>query len=200
MNPIASVRYRLSRRRRRAPAERHWVRIVMDREVEALLRGLGPASLHAAEISGDGRGHLGWQEFTRLDFPDFDLVNPHDVGQFDVVVCEQVLEHVTQPFTAATTLAQLTKPGGHVLVSVPFLLRVHEAPIDAWRFTPTGLRLLLESAGLTVVTVGSWGNPWCVRANLTDWMPFGRRHQLLRRWSLANNPETPMVVWALAGR
>lgn len=197
MNPLASIRYRLRQRRRRMPAERHWVRIVMDREVERLLRELGPSQLTAAEVSGAGRGHLDWKSFTRLDYPEFDLVQPHEVGQFDVVVCEQVLEHVTQPFVAAATLATLVRPGGHVLVSVPFMLRVHEAPIDAWRFTPSGLRLLLESAGLEVVTVASWGNRWCVRANLQEWRPFGRRHQLLRRWSLANHAETPMVVWAL---
>lgn len=200
MNPFASFRFRLRQRRRRVPAERHWVRIVMDQEVEQLLSGLGPGRLEAAEISGEGRAHLGWKSFTRLDYPEFDLVQPHDVGQFDVVICEQVLEHVTHPFVAAATLAQLARPGGHVLVSVPFMLRVHDAPIDAWRFSPTGLRILLESADLTVITVGAWGNRWCVRSNLVDWMPFGRRHRLLRRWSLANNDETPMVVWALARR
>ena len=198
MNPIASIRYRLRQRRRRVPAERHWVRIVMDREVERLLRALGPAGLDAAEISGSGRSHLGWQSFTRLDYPDFDLVHPRQVGQFDVVVCEQVLEHVTQPFTAVATLAQLVRPGGHVLVSVPFLLRVHEAPIDAWRFSPTGVRLLLESSGLEVLEVASWGNPWCVRANLLEWAPFSWHHRLLSRRSLANHPDTPLVVWALA--
>ena len=61
------------------------------------------------------------------------------------------------------------RPGGRAIVSTPFLVRVHEEPLygmkDYWRFTPRGLRLLLERAGLEVDEVRSWGNRDCVAGN-----------------------------------
>lgn len=61
-------------------------------------------------------------------------------------------------------------------------------------------RLRLEAAGLTVIELDSWGNRWCVRANLREWAPLRWHHRVLSRWSLANHRDTPMVVWALAQR
>jgi Methyltransferase domain len=112
------------------------------------------------------------------------------------VICEQVLEHVVDPWKAAENLRALCAPGGHVIVTTPFLVRVHELPqyamYDYWRFTPRGLRLLLEHAGLRVDTVDAWGNRTNVVANLHHWSA--------RRWwqSLRNEQDIPVQVWAFA--
>jgi hypothetical protein len=83
-----------------------------------------------------------------------------------------------------------------VIVSTPFLVRVHELPAyglpDYWRFTPRGLRTLLEGAGLQEVTVGSWGNRRCVAGNFDRWPAYRRWH------SLGNEPDLPVQVWAFA--
>ena len=39
------------------------------------------------------------------------------VGQFDVVTCMEMLEHVPNPAGTVATLAQLTRPGGSVFIS-----------------------------------------------------------------------------------
>ena len=117
---------------------------------------------------------------------------------YDVVICEQVLEHVIDPWAAARNLRGLCVPGGHVVVSTPFLIRVHELPAygmrDYWRFTPRGLRALLEGAGLVVDEVGSWGNRDCVAGNFDRWPAYRRWH------SLRNEPDLPVQVWAFATR
>ncbi len=66
-----------------------------------------------------------------------------------------------------TCAALATVPGGHVIVSTPFLVRVHELADygmpDLWRFTPRGLRVLLEHAGLEVdwpSTPGATASAW----------------------------------------
>jgi SAM-dependent methyltransferase len=176
-----------------------WQRVVLNRAVEQHLRTLGPDALDAAEISGAGRGGLGWRSFVSLDYPDFDLCAPVRAkhrGRFDVVICEQVLEHVVDPFAAARNLRRLCRPGGHVVVSTPFLVRVHEMAdwglIDLWRFTPRGLTVLLETAGLEVHHVATWGNRDCVAGNLDRWPAHRRWH------SLRNEPELPLQVWAFA--
>jgi hypothetical protein len=81
-------------------------------------------------------------------------------------------------------------------VSTPFLIRVHELPAygmpDLWRFTPRGLRRLLEDAGLRVDTVDAWGNRDCVAGNLDRWAAYRRWH------SLRNEPDLAVQVWAFA--
>lgn len=174
-----------------------WQRVVLNRAVDRHIASLGPDGLTAVEISGDAQANLPWRRFTSLNYPDFDLCAPLRGGEtYDVVICEQVLEHVVDPWKAAENLRGLCAPGGHVIVSTPFMIRVHELPEygmpDHWRFTPTGLRLLLERSGLEVHTVGSWGNRGCVAGNLDHWPAY-------RRWlSLRNEPDIPVQVWAFA--
>lgn len=180
-----------------AGPEEHWLRIELNRAVDAYLASLGPERLRAAEISGGAHARRGWASYTRLDYPDFDLCAPlAGQGPFDVVICEQVLEHVTDPCAAARNLRGLCAPGGRVVVSTPFLVRVHELPEyglrDYWRFTPSGLRVLLEGAGLAVESVGSWGNRGSVAGNFDRWAAHRPWH------SLRNEPDLPLQVWAFA--
>jgi len=177
----------------------HWQRIVLNEAIADHLAALGPSNLTAAEISGGSHAHLPWKSYESLDFPEFDLcAPPAGQGPYDVVICEQVLEHVEDPRTAVTNLRKLTKPGGHVVVSTPFLIRVHELEQygmhDFWRFTPRGLATLLEGAGLVVDEVGDWGNRWCVLGNLSHWSSYRRWHSLRRE------PDMPVQVWAFARR
>jgi SAM-dependent methyltransferase len=158
---------------------------------------LDPPTRTAAEISGDGQAHRPWRRFVSLSYPEFDLCAPLRVGEtFDVVICEQVLEHVPDPCAAVANLRDLCTPGGHVIVSTPFMIRVHElwGMQDYWRFTPRGLRTLLERAGLQVEEVGSWGNRRCIRGNLDRWPAYRRWH------SLRDEPDLPVQVWAFARR
>ena len=176
-----------------------WQRVPLNRAVEAHIASLDPSGKSAAEISGAAQAGKGWRSFISLNFPEFDLCAPLDgQGPFDVVICEQVLEHVIDPCAAARNLRGLCAPGGHVIVSTPFLIRVHELPAfgmpDFWRFTPRGLRVLLEHAGLEVDTVETWGNRHVVAGNLDRWPAY-------RRWMpLGNEPDLPVQVWAFARR
>lgn len=43
-------------------------------------------------------------------------------GAYDVVVCEQLLEHLADPDAAIATLSRATKPGGRLIVGVPIFL------------------------------------------------------------------------------
>lgn len=174
-----------------------WQRVTLNRSVEQYLASLDRPLRSAAEISGSAHADKGWKEYASLNYPEFDLCAPLDGRRtFDVVICEQVIEHVVDPCAAARNLRGLTTPGGSVIVSTPFLVKVHELPLyglnDYWRFTPRGLRTLLERAGLQVDEVQSWGNRSCVVGNFDRWPAY-------RRWqSLESEPDLPVQVWAFA--
>lgn len=212
-NPIRTTGARLRnafRRARRVPdpvrfphtddPHAHWQRIVLNDSVNEYLDALGTEDLSGAEISGETHARRRWREYASLMYPEFDLLGELETpGRFDVVICEQVLEHVPDPWLAARNLKELCVPGGRVIVSTPFLVRVHELRWiydmkDYWRFTPRGLQTVLERAGLEVERVESWGNRDCVVGNFDRWPGF--------RWwhSLRNEPDLPVQVWAFARR
>jgi SAM-dependent methyltransferase len=175
----------------------HWARIELDREIDAFLDSLDQRALSVAEVSGSHYAQRPWGSYTALEYPAFDLcAPPEQIDSYDLVICNQVLEHVIDPVRAAKTLHDICEPGGTVLVGTPFLLRVHFHPGDYWRFTEDGMRLLLEHAGLKVLSTHSWGNRGCVKANLRS-----PRWAFYWPWrSLRNDPLLPVVVWAYATR
>ena len=178
-----------------ASGAEQWQRVVLNAAVDRHLRSLDPPRRSAVEISGDAHARRPWRRYESLQYPEFDLCAPLGTpAAFDIVICEQVLEHVPDPCAAAENLRRLCAPGGHVVVSTPFLIRVHElwGMQDYWRFTPRGLRTLLERAGLRVETVATWGNRRCIAGNLDRWPAHRRWH------SLRDEPDMPVQVWAFA--
>jgi SAM-dependent methyltransferase len=83
---------------------------------------------------------------------------PVDDRQADVVLATETLEHVEDPDTFLREAHRCLRPGGRLVLTVPFAARWHYIPHDYWRFTPSGLRLLLERARFTDVTVHGRGN------------------------------------------
>jgi SAM-dependent methyltransferase len=69
---------------------------------------------------------------------------------FDGVLCSQVLEHVDRPETVVREMYRILKPGGVGLISVPFFYNLHMEPHDYFRFSPYGIKELLERNGLAV--------------------------------------------------
>jgi SAM-dependent methyltransferase len=176
--------------------ETHWARVVMDRETDKLVRGLLKAPLDVLEISGDKWRSFPFASYRNASYPDYDVCRePLVLEGFDLIIAEQVLEHVLWPYRAVRHVWQMLRPGGFFLVTTPFMLRIHDYPVDCSRWTPTGLRHLLAEGGFPLehIHADAWGNRACVRANLLRW----------RRWtpwlhSLRNEPDYPVVVWALA--
>lgn len=85
-----------------------------------------------------------------------DLTRPAPLDLLDafaVVICAEVLEHVERPRVAARTMYSMLRPGGRLIVTTPFAFPVHNFPDDYWRFTPSGMRSVLEGAGFRVAVV-----------------------------------------------
>ncbi|OAS26855.1 class I SAM-dependent methyltransferase [Methylobacterium platani] len=80
----------------------------------------------------------------------------------DVVLCTEVLEHVEAPEPFAAKLHAVLRPGGRLVLTVPFSARWHFIPYDYWRYTPSSLDGLLRRAGFREIRVTARGNPLTV--------------------------------------
>ena len=78
---------------------------------------------------------------------------PVESGRFDVVVCTQVLEHLTNPFIVFMELSRILKPGGHLYLTTNFLFPIHGAPYDFLRFTNFALDYLAKESNFSVVEI-----------------------------------------------
>jgi SAM-dependent methyltransferase len=81
-----------------------------------------------------------------------------DDASYDTVLSSEVLEHIPEPERAIAEVFRILRPGGKFLLTVPFLVRLHEEPADYYRYTQHGLRFLLERAGFDVVDIAPTGS------------------------------------------
>jgi SAM-dependent methyltransferase len=79
---------------------------------------------------------------------------PFATGVFRVVVSQETVEHVADPFRAVRELARVTATNGEIYLQLPFVIGYHPGPEDYWRFTRAGIAQLVEQAGLQVETLG----------------------------------------------
>ena len=83
---------------------------------------------------------------------------PFDSETFDGVVLNEVLEHVFNPEELLTELRRVLRPGGRIILTVPFAWIEHEKPFDYARYTSFGLKALLERNGFAVLRQEKIGN------------------------------------------
>lgn len=98
------------------------------------IAGARPERKEAADLLYDG---------ARLPFGD---------STFDSVVCSEVLEHVADPEGFMLEIGRVLRPGGRVLLTVPFLWPEHEQPRDFGRYSSFGIRNLSLQCGFVVIS------------------------------------------------
>lgn len=122
------------------------------------------ASFSATSASHAKRGPDMLYDGRRLPFED---------RSFDTVLSVQVLEHTPHPAALVAEMARVLKDNGVLLLSAPFQFRLHEQPHDYYRYSPHGLRVLCEAAGLEVAETHSQGSLWTVLAHkLNSYLAF----------------------------
>jgi SAM-dependent methyltransferase len=109
------------------------------------------ASFRHTASSTRARGPDVFYDGKRLPFAD---------GEFDTVLSVQTLEHTPQPQALLREMARVLHPDGLLLLTAPFSFRLHEEPHDYFRYSPHGLRVLCEEAGLVVERCEAMGNLW----------------------------------------
>lgn len=76
---------------------------------------------------------------------------PFADASFDAVLCSQVFEHVFTPAEFLAEIGRVLRPGGRLVLTVPFVWDEHEQPHDFARYSSFGLRAVLERSGFEVL-------------------------------------------------
>jgi len=135
------------------------------RSFEAPIVEFGSLQPPGQEGYSDIRRLFPGEEFIGCDMfngPGVNLIDDIERSHFGsesvgTVICLEILEHVELPWQAVGEMYRILKPGGLLIVSVPFRMPIHNYPGDYWRMTAKGLAALLQSAGFIDIEVSDSG-------------------------------------------
>jgi SAM-dependent methyltransferase len=173
-------------------------RVVLEQETKKLVDALPASKMDALEVSGERWKAYPFKSLRSADYPDYDICKkPLALESFDLVIAEQVFEHLLYPYRAAKNVYAMLRPGGYFLISTPFLQKIHNFPVDCSRWTPLGMKYFLSETGFPIDAIqsGSWGNRAAVEANLKA-PHFPYYNPILH--PMKNEEIFPVQVWALA--
>ena len=163
-----------------------------------------PVSGSGLELGGGSNGLIQAMcpdvTWTNRDYPEFDVCEEAAwVGGYDVAVLDQVLEHVRYPWEAIAHARQNVRQA--LIITVPFLVKVHAVPNDFWRMTPQCIRAMAEDAGFTDIQIETWGNAKAAYWHCLYWhTPLILSNVPEPAWRQAleeNDPESPFMIWAV---
>jgi SAM-dependent methyltransferase len=104
----------------------------------------------------DSKAHFGYESPDTLYYSGD--VWPVADQTTDFILCTETLEHIAEPSVFLGEAFRVLKPGGRILLTVPFMARWHFIPYDYWRYTPSGLDRLLQKAGFFKTRIFARGN------------------------------------------
>lgn len=114
-----------------------------------------------------GAGKMNFKEFfpnqKTLDVEvregtDIDIVaDAHDLSMipdasYELVLLNEVLEHLHTPQKAIDEIHRVLKPGGLLLLTTRFIFPLHSSPIDYYRYTKYGLQHLMRAFDIVELT------------------------------------------------
>jgi SAM-dependent methyltransferase len=95
-----------------------------------------------------------YSENKKYDLHTLDL----EFKKYDLIIFNQTLEHLYNPFISMQSLYNHLKVGGYLYTTVPTLNIPHMVPFHFWGITPIGMCMLSKSVGFDVLECGYWGN------------------------------------------
>lgn len=87
-------------------------------------------------------------------------------GTYDAAILAEVLEHVAHPEPVLKEAGRVLRPGGVLLMTVPFHCDIHADPHDYARYTDTWMDGRLKEAGFSQVAIERQGRLLSVSADM----------------------------------
>jgi SAM-dependent methyltransferase len=117
---------------------------------------------------GDFSSLFSGHSFLELDifpYPEVDVVCdlskcvPFRENSFDMIALLNVIEHVPDARSLLLVIFRLLAPGGCALISIPFMLKIHQAPVDFVRFTHYALKTMADEMGFQIERLEGFVDP-----------------------------------------
>jgi len=86
---------------------------------------------------------------------------------FDTILMTDVLEHISNPELVMGEVSRLLKPKGKLILTVPFLYKIHEKPYDYFRYTEFSLRMFCQKNNLDILYLEPYGGTFEVILDIT---------------------------------
>jgi SAM-dependent methyltransferase len=123
---------------------------------------------------------------THVDVPaDLNAPLPLPDAGYDTVLVTDVLEHLADPRAFMSEVSRILRPGGKLILGVPFLYWLHEEPYDYHRFTRYALQAMCDATGLEVITLEEYGGGVAVLLDIFGkairWPPIASAFQAVAR-------------------
>jgi len=93
---------------------------------------------------------------------------PFEEEQFETIILSDVMEHLPNPEKLWKEMFRLLAPGGKVLLNVPFLYWIHEAPHDYYRYTEFAVKRFAELSGFSIILLEPIGGAPEVLADISS--------------------------------
>lgn len=137
------------------PLERELAQVARYFHGKVLNAGCGNRDISGIVMAGDRGAVVNYDMRSTIPGAILGSLNemPFADEEFDTIVCNGVLEHVSDVDSVMRELARTLKPGGYLIASVPYLQPYHKDPSDFRRYTRDGLKELGAMHGLETVDV-----------------------------------------------
>jgi hypothetical protein len=109
------------------------------RNIATCLRDLGFRDITGVDLF-DGEGVDVVADISDTEHPFF----VQNRSNFGTVICMEVITHVKHPWLVGKNIENLTRPGGHVIMSECFVRKLSRMPKDYWRFTYDSFSVICE--------------------------------------------------------
>ena len=118
---------------------------------------------------------------------------PMKNNTYDLVICVQVLEHLSRPEKSISEMHRVLKPGGLIFLSTNFLYPRHGSPYDYFRFTEFGLKYIFDKCGFQLVLIESHGGFPAMCAQFFHELPFYLRNYVIFGKSDPSKTQKPRI-------
>ncbi|WP_035714021.1 class I SAM-dependent methyltransferase [Azorhizobium doebereinerae] len=165
-----------------------WARCLVDLQLWTIVHFLRePLGAVRGKVLDVGAGQAPWRGMLakEVDYTGVDVEKADEFGMlrvpgvvyydgsklpmaddsFDALMCIEVLEHVPDPAALLADMWRVLKPGGQLILTVPWSARIHHIPHDYSRFTRFGLARRLATAGFVAPEIRERGNDIAAIAN-----------------------------------
>ncbi|MEA2376767.1 MAG: hypothetical protein QOD13_674 [Thermoleophilaceae bacterium] len=157
------------------------------RSLEPRVQWTGADIAHSPEVAERTRDDAEFVTFDGEQLPFAD-------ASFDLVYCKQVLEHVQRPRPLIAEVARVLRPDGWFAGSTSQLEAFHSRSL--WNYTPYGLMVLADEAGLELTEV----RPVIDGFTLVAWRALGTPRSFYRWWARESPPYRAISLLARPAR